>query len=148
MEFKLKRFNELTTDELYKLLRVRNEVFVVEQNCVYQDCDNKDYGAYHLFCEKDDEIIGCLRILNRGVSYEEVSIGRVLVKENYRGTGVSRDMMLKALRFIEEELKETEVRISAQVYIKKFYENVGFKIVSDEYLEDEIPHVQMLYKKS
>lgn len=148
MEFKLKRFNELTTDELYKLLRVRNEVFVVEQNCVYQDCDNKDYGAYHLFCEMDDEIIGCLRILNRGVSYEEVSIGRVLVKENYRGTGVSRDMMLKALRFIEEELKETEVRISAQVYIKKFYENVGFKIVSDEYLEDEIPHVQMLYKKS
>ncbi|MEG2017681.1 MAG: GNAT family N-acetyltransferase [Clostridium sp.] len=147
MEFKLKRFNELTVDELYKLLRVRNEVFVVEQDCVYQDCDNKDYEAYHLFCEDEGEIIGCLRILNRGISYEEMSIGRVLVKEKYRHTGISREMMLQALKFIEEELKETEVRISAQVYIKKFYENVGFKVVSEEYLEDNIPHVQMLYKK-
>lgn len=148
MEFKLKRFNELTVEELYKLLRVRNEVFVVEQNCVYQDCDNKDYGAYHLFCEDGNEVVGCLRILNRGVSYDEVSIGRVLVKESYRHTGLSREMMLKALRFIEEELKETEVRISAQVYIKKFYENVGFKAISEEYLEDNIPHVQMLYKSN
>lgn len=147
MEFKLKRFNELTVEELYKLLRVRNEVFVVEQDCVYQDCDNKDYEAYHLFCEDECEIIGCLRILNRGVSYEEMSIGRVLVKEKYRHTGISREMMLKALKFIEEELMETEVRISAQVYIKKFYENAGFKVVSEEYLEDNIPHVQMLYKK-
>ncbi len=148
MEFKLKKFNELTVEELYKLLRVRNEVFVVEQNCVYQDCDNKDYDAYHLFCEHEDEIIGCLRILNRGVSYEEASIGRVLIKEKYRHTGISKAMMVEALRFIKNELKETEVRISAQVYIKKFYENVGFEVVSEEYLEDNIPHVQMLYKRN
>lgn len=148
MEFKLKRFNELTAEELYKILKSRNEVFVVEQNCIYQDCDNKDYEAYHLFCEEDGEVIAYLRILNKRVSYDEVSIGRVLVKEGYRGTGLSRDMMIKALNFIEEDLKEVEVRISAQVYIKKFYENVGFKIVSEEYLEDDIPHVQMLYKKN
>lgn len=147
MEFKLKRFNEVTVEELYKILKSRNEVFVVEQNCIYQDCDNKDYEAYHLFCEKDGEVIAYLRILNKGISYDEVSIGRVLVKKGYRGTGLSRDMMIKALNFIEEELREVEVRISAQVYIKKFYENVGFKIVSEEYLEDDIPHVQMLYKK-
>ena len=146
MEFKLKKFNELTVDELYKILRVRNEVFVVEQNCIYQDCDNKDYEAYHLFCENNHEVIAYLRILNRGVSYGEVSIGRVLVKENYRHTGLSKEIMLKALKFIEENLKETEVRISAQVYIKRFYEGVGFKVVSEEYLEDDIPHVQMIYK--
>lgn len=146
MKFKLKRFNELTVEELYKLLRVRNEVFVVEQNCVYQDCDNKDYEAYHLLCEDENEIIAYLRILNKGVSFDEASIGRVLVKDNYRHTGLSKELMLMALKFMKEEMKEREVKISAQVYIKKFYENVGFKEVSEEYLEDDIPHVQMVYK--
>ncbi len=146
MEFKLKRFNELTVDELYKILRLRNEVFVVEQQCVYQDCDNKDYDAYHLFLEEDSKVIGYLRILNRGVSYEEVSIGRVLVKEKHRRKGISQRMMLEAIKFVENELNENEIRISAQVYAKAFYEGVGFKQVSDEYLEDDIPHIEMLYK--
>lgn len=146
MNIKLKNFNELKVDELYKILRLRNEVFVVEQNCVYQDCDNKDYEAYHLFLEKDDEVIGYLRILRRGVSYDEVSIGRVLIKESYRNKGISRNMMLEAIKFVEEELKENTIRISAQVYVKSFYEGVGFKAVSEEYLEDDIPHIEMLYK--
>lgn len=146
MNIKLKKFNELTVDELYKILRLRSEVFVVEQNCVYQDCDNKDYEAYHMFLEKDGEIIGYLRILRRGVSYDEVSIGRVLIKENYRNKGISRNMMLEAIKFVKEELKEDTIRISAQVYVKNFYEGVGFKTVSEEYLEDDIPHIEMIYK--
>ncbi len=147
MEIKIKKFNELTTEELYKILRVRNEVFVVEQTCIYQDCDNKDYNSYHLYVEEGNEVVGYLRIVNKGISYDEMSIGRVLVKENYRNKGLSRKIMLEAIKFIEEKLNFTEIRISGQVYIKGFYESLGFKQVSEEYLEDDIPHVEMVYKK-
>lgn len=147
MEIKIKRFNELTTEELYKILRARNEVFVVEQTCIYQDCDNKDYNSYHLYVEEGNEVVGYLRIVNKGISYEEMSIGRVLVKETHRNKGLSRKIMLEAIKFIEEELNSTEIRLSGQVYIKGFYESLGFKQVSEEYLEDDLPHVEMLYKK-
>lgn len=147
MEFKVKKFNELTTEELYKILRVRNEVFVVEQTCIYQDCDNKDHNSYHLYVEEENEVVGYLRIVNKGISYDEISIGRVLVKETHRNKGLSRRMMLEGIKFIEENLNSTEIRLSGQVYIKRFYESLGFKQVSEEYLEDNIPHVEMLYKK-
>lgn len=147
MKFVIKKFNELTVEELYKILRVRNEVFVVEQTCIYQDCDNKDYNSYHLYLEEDNEIVGYLRIVNKGISYDEISIGRVLVKESHRNRGISRKIMLEAIKFIEEELNSTEIRLSGQVYIKGFYESLGFKQVSEEYLEDDIPHVEMLYRK-
>ena len=147
MEFKVKKFNELTTEELYKVLRVRNEVFVVEQDCIYQDCDNKDYNSYHLYLEEGNEVVGYLRIVNKGISYDEISIGRVLVKGTHRNKGLSRRMMLEGIKFIEENLNSTEIRLSGQVYIKGFYESLGFKQVSEEYLEDNIPHVEMLYKK-
>lgn len=146
MEFKIKKFNELTIEELYKILRARNEVFVVEQACIYQDCDNKDYNSYHLYLEEGNEVVGYLRIVNKGISYDEISIGRVLVKETHRNKGLSRRMMLEGIKFIEENLNSTEIRLSGQVYIKKFYESLGFKQVSEEYLEDDIPHVEMLYK--
>lgn len=147
MEIKIKKFNELTTEELYKILRVRNEVFVVEQTCIYQDCDNKDYDSYHLYVEEGNEVVGYLRIVNKGISYDEISIGRVLVKETHRNKGLSRKIMLEAIKFIEEKLHSTEIRLSGQVYIKGFYESLGFKQVSEEYLEDDIPHVEMVYKK-
>lgn len=147
MEIKIKRFNELTTEELYKILRARNEVFVIEQTCIYQDCDNKDYNSYHLYVEEGNEVVGYLRIVNKGISYEEMSIGRVLVKETHRNKGLSRKIMLEAIKFIEEKLNSTEIRLSGQVYIKGFYESLGFKQVSEEYLEDDLPHVEMLYKK-
>lgn len=144
MELKIKKFDELTTKELYKILRLRSEVFVVEQNCVYQECDNKDYRAYHVYFEEGEEILAYLRILQRGVSYDEISIGRVVVSKSHRGKQLGRAIMVKAMEFIEDELKEDAIRLSGQVYIKEFYKSLGFKQVSEEYLEDDIPHVEML----
>ena len=147
MNWNLKKFNELNTEELYKILGLRSEVFVVEQDCVYLDCDNKDFKSYHLFLKDNDEIVAYLRVLEKGVSYDEISIGRVLVKESYRGKGISREMMIKAIDFIESDLKEDTIKIQAQAYLVDFYSSLGFKAVSKEYLEDNIPHIDMIYKK-
>ena len=144
MNWKIKRFEELTTTELYEILRVRSEVFVVEQTCIYQDLDLKDKKAYHLFCEDNDEIVAYLRILDKNVSYSEISIGRVLVTEMNRGKGLAREMMQKAISFVEEELSEMQIRISAQLYLKQFYESLGFLITSEVYLEDDIEHIEMV----
>lgn len=144
MEFKIKTFKELTIEELYKILRFRSEIFVVEQNCVYQECDNKDLKAYHLYFEEAGEILAYLRVLNKGVSYKEISIGRVAVAYEHRREKLGNMLMKRAIKFIEEELNEKEIRISGQVYIKEFYKNLGFMEVSKEYLEDDIPHVEML----
>lgn len=146
MNWKIKRFEELTTTELYEILRVRAEVFVVEQTCVYQDLDLKDKKAYHLFCENNGEIVAYLRILDKGVSYPEISIGRVLTTEMNRGKGLAREMMQRAISFIKEELYEMQIRISAQLYLKKFYESLSFSVTSDVYLEDDIEHIEMVYK--
>lgn len=146
MEWKIKKYEDLTVDELYNILKIRNEIFVVEQNCPYQDCDGKDKQAYHLFLVNDNDIIAYTRILKKGVSYEEVSIGRFLVAEKYRGKGIAKEMLSKSIDFIEEVLGEKEIRISAQVYIMNLYLKYGFKKVTDTYLEDGIPHVEMLYK--
>lgn len=146
MEWKIKKYEDLTIDELYNILKVRNEVFVVEQNCPYQDCDEKDKRSYHLFLEDNGEIIAYSRIIEKGVSYDEVSIGRFLVQKKHRRMGFAREMLSKAIKFVEESLNENAIRISGQVYIKEFYKSFGFKEVSDVYLEDNIPHVEMLYK--
>lgn len=147
MNWKLKKFEELTVEEIYRILKLRNEVFVVEQQCVYQDCDGKDEKAYHLYIEDNGKIIAYLRILNKGVSYDEIAIGRVLVHKNYRGKGIAREMMLKAINFIELNLNEIVIKLQAQEYLLGFYKSLGFKEVSNVYLEDNIPHVDMLYKK-
>lgn len=147
MNWELKKFKELKVEEIYKILEIRNKVFIVEQQCAYQDCDGKDENAYHLYLQDNDKIIAYLRILKKGVSYDEISIGRVLVNKNYRGKGISREMMLKAMNFIELNLNEKEIKIQAQAYLINFYKSLGFKEVSDEYLEDNIPHIDMLYKK-
>lgn len=144
MNWKIKRFEEMTTTELYEILRVRSEVFVVEQTCIYQDLDLKDKKAYHLFCENNGEIAAYLRILDKGVSYPEISIGRVLTRETNRRIGLARVMMQKAISFVEEELSEMQIRISAQLYLKQFYESLGFLITSEVYLEDDIEHIEMV----
>lgn len=147
MNWELKKFKELKVEEIYKILELRNEVFIVEQQCAYQDCDGKDENAYHLYLQDNGEIIAYLRILKKGVSFDEISIGRVLVHKNYRGKGISREMMLKAINFIELNLNEKEIKIQAQSYLVNFYKSLGFKETSNEYLEDNIPHIDMLYKK-
>lgn len=145
MKWEIKHFSELELKELYKILRIRNEVFIVEQNCPYLDCDNKDLDAYHIFCEINEDIAVYSRILKRGISYNEVSIGRVLCSKNFRGKGISKECIEKAINFIKSNLEEERIRISAQEYAKEFYEKCGFRQVSERYLEDDIPHIEMLY---
>ena len=146
MEWNIKKFNELSTEEIYEILKVRNQVFIVEQNCPYEDCDDKDKNAYHLFLSDEGKIVAYIRILHKGVSYDEVSIGRVLVNWEYRGKNFGRELMVKGIDFIESKLKENSIRISGQEYLREFYKSLGFKEVSEVYLEDDIPHIEMLYK--
>ena len=147
MNFTLKTFDQLTNTELYNILKERTNVFVVEQNCPYPEVDGKDVQSYHLYKEEDGEIIAYLRILPPGVSYAELSIGRVLVKKEYRGQRLAHELMMRALQFIEDELNETTVKIQAQDYLRKFYGSFGFKAISEVYLDDGIPHVDMLLQK-
>lgn len=146
MEFKIKTFDELSNEELYSILRLRSEIFVVEQNCVYQDMDNKDLKAFHLMAIDEGQIVAYLRILNKGVSYKEISIGRVVVKKEYRRRKLGLEIINRAIDYIKNIMRENEIRISAQVYAKNLYKKAGFKEVSEEYLEDDIPHVEMLFK--
>jgi ElaA protein len=144
MEWKLKTFDELTGHELYRILQARVHVFMLEQSCLYPEIDGKDQASRHLFLEADGEIAAYCRILPSGVSYPESSIGRVLVKETYRGQGLAQELMTRALAFLKEEWGETAVKIQAQNYLHSFYGSFGFQAVSDVYLEDNIPHVDMI----
>lgn len=147
MNWEIKKFNELNVTEMYKILALRNEVFIVEQECPYLDCDEKDFKSYHLFAKENDQIVAYSRILEKGISYDEISIGRVIVKQSHRGKGISRKMMMKAIDFVENNLGEDTIKIQAQAHLIEFYGSVGFKAISEVYLEDNIPHIDMLYKK-
>ena len=146
IKFKIKRFNELSTVELYSLLQLRSEVFVVEQNCVYLDVDGKDEKALHVLGMFGEELVAYARIFKPGDYFDEASIGRVLVKQVYRDRKWGYDLMHEAIRVTKEELNETNITISAQCYLQKFYENVGFVQTSEIYLEDDIPHIEMKKK--
>lgn len=148
MDLYIKDFKELTVEELYKILKLRSEVFVVEQNCIYEDCDNKDIDARHLLAVENNEVVGYLRILNRGVSYSEVSIGRVLTNKNNRCTGIGKKCMLTAIDYIKNTMNEKRIRISAQEYAVSFYSGVGFEIASEVYREDDIPHIEMVFNEN
>ncbi|MES5957134.1 GNAT family N-acetyltransferase [Bacillus fungorum] len=147
MSWNLKKFDELTNIELYNLLKERTLVFVVEQNCPYPEVDGKDPFSYHLFKENNGEIIAYLRIVPAGVSYQEISIGRVFVKKEYRGQGIAEELLKKGLDFIQNELKEKTVKIQAQDYLRKFYSSFGFQTISETYLEDNIPHIDMVLQR-
>ena len=145
INWQLKKFEELSNKELYEILRLRAEVFVVEQNCPYQDLDGKDLKSFHLFgTDENKDLIAYTRIVPAGISYKEVSIGRVVTSPKLRGTGAGKDVMKESIKVIEKQFGKVPVRISAQCYLKKFYENLGFEITGEEYLEDNIPHIEML----
>ncbi|MBM7624242.1 GNAT family N-acetyltransferase [Sporohalobacter salinus] len=147
MEWHIKFFNELTTKELYNIIQERINVFVVEQECPYFECDGKDNKSFHLYAKEDDQIVAYARVLLPGISYKEASIGRVLVNKENRGNGLARELMKRAMDFITEELQQDSIKISGQEYLTDFYKSLGFKVVSDVYLEDGIPHLDMLYNK-
>lgn len=144
--FKIKRFNELSTFELYSLLQLRSEVFVVEQNCVYQDVDGKDDNAIHVLGYLDNELAAYSRLFDKGVYFEEASIGRVVVSPKLRDKKLGHDLMQVSIAAVNEHFKEHNITISAQEYLKKFYESHGFVQTSEMYLEDDIPHIQMKRK--
>lgn len=142
MQLLIKHFNELTADELYEILAARAEVFVVEQNCAYQDLDGIDKNAYHVYYKEDGKIVAYLRVIDKGERLDEVSIGRVISLK--RRCGLGSALMREGLRVAKEKFGATKVKIGAQLYAKPFYESVGFKQISGEYLEDGIPHIYML----
>lgn len=141
----VKSFEELSNKELYAILKLRAEVFVVEQNCAYQDLDGKDGGSYHLMgVNEENKLIAYSRLLSPKVSYKEISIGRVVTSPAFRKKGVGKQLMEKSIEEIHKLYGKHPIRIGAQRYLKNFYENFNFVQTSDEYLEDSIPHIEML----
>ena len=145
MELHKKRFYELTLDELYGLLRIRTEVFVVEQNCVYQDMDYDDQQSIHLWLTEGEKIVALCRVCPAGTHMTEVSIGRVITAE--RGKGYGKRIMLDGIKAAKEYFGATMIDIEAQEYAKGFYEKVGFRQSSDPFILDGIPHIRMTYLK-
>lgn len=144
MEYFVKNFSELTTTELYKILQLRSEVFVVEQDCVYQDLDFKDQKSLHILGVKDNSIVAYTRIFKPGDYFDNASIGRVVVASLERKNNYGHDVMKASIQVIKDYFKVDKITISAQVYLKKFYESHQFKQVGVSYLEDGIPHIEML----
>ncbi len=144
LEIKVKTFQQLTTQELYDLLQLRSEIFVVEQDCVYQDIDGKDQKSLHVIGFKSNKIVAYTRVFKSGDYFNYASIGRVAVVKNERQYKYGYDIMKASIEAIKNHFNETKIKISAQVYLKKFYINLGFKVIGDEYLEDDIPHIAMI----
>lgn len=143
MKFIVKIFNELTIHELYGILQLRSEVFVVEQDCVYQDLDFKDQKSLHVFGYKNDKIIAYTRIFKPGDYFDNASIGRVIIAKSERKFGFGHELIRASIDVIKAELKVDKITISAQLYLKKFYETHHFFQVGEGYLEDGIPHIRM-----
>ncbi len=140
-----KLFSDLSVDELHDLLALRNQVFVVEQGCIYQDLDLKDKPSFHVIgTGSNNSIIATARVLPPGVSYSEVSIGRVCLESTQRGKGIGKTLMEKCLECVHEEFGKVSVRISAQLYLQRYYEYFGFERVGEVYLEEDLDHIQMV----
>lgn len=142
-EWICKKFDTLTASELYEIMKLRSEVFVVEQNCVYLDADNKDFKAYHLFTYVDNKIAAYARLLPPNISYSEASIGRVLTAATERKKGLGISLMQEAILETKQLFKTSTIKIGGQLYLKAFYESLGFSQTSDVYDEDGIPHIEM-----
>ncbi|WP_346883467.1 GNAT family N-acetyltransferase [uncultured Algibacter sp.] len=140
----VKSFTELTAQELYNVLQLRSEVFVVEQNCVYQDIDGKDGKALHILGYKNETIVAYTRVFRSGDYFEKSSIGRVVVAKNERQHKYGYDIMKASIEAIKTHFNESVIKISAQQYLIKFYNTLGFKMIGEAYLEDGIPHVAMI----
>jgi ElaA protein len=144
ISWQVKTFDSLTPHELYAILRLRSEVFVVEQNCVFQDMDNKDQNCYHLMGWKNGILIAYTRLVPPGISYNEASIGRVVTSSVARGSGAGKLLMQKSIEELEKLCGKGIIKIGAQLYLKKFYESFGFKQTGDVYDEDGIDHIHMI----
>ena len=144
METFVKRFDELTVNELYEILKLRADVFVIEQQCIYPDIDQKDRKSLHVFVKNQNEIVAYLRVLEKGVSFDEVGIGRVISK--YRRKGLGTVVLKAGIQAAKEIYLADEIIIEAQTYAKSFYELQGFVQCSEEFLEDGIPHIKMNLK--
>lgn len=146
MEYKevIKHFKDLAPAELYAIMRLRNEVFVVEQDCVYQDADNKDPYCYHLMLYRDNELVAYARLVPAGLSYDEISIGRVITSKTVRGTGVGKILMQSAIDHCYKIYGKRSIRIGAQLYAKQFYASLGFVETGEIYDEDGIDHIHMV----
>ena len=140
----VKTYKELTRAELYTLLRLRSEVFVVEQDCVYQDIDDKDQKALHILGWEGDQLAAYTRCFGPGDYFEYPAIGRVVVRETFRGKGLAKQIMQASITAVEERYGELPIKLSAQTYLLQFYRDLGFETVGEEYLEDGIPHMAMI----
>jgi ElaA protein len=144
MEWHIKTFDQLSADELYRILQLRVDVFVVEQECAYRELDGHDRSAFHLYAAAGNEIAAYARILPPGTVYRELSIGRVLVHNAFRRQGLATELVKRALKFVQDDAKESTVKIQAQEYLTDFYRSFGFKPVSEVYMDEGIPHVDMI----
>ena len=144
MNIVIKYFHQLTTQELYNILQLRSEVFVVEQNCIYQDIDGKDQKAVHIFIKENKDVLAYSRIFDEREYFENPSIGRVVVKKGKRGIELGKKIMLEGAKYIKETFTNKKIEISAQKYLKDFYSDLGYDFTGNEYLEDGIPHIRMI----
>ncbi|ROH96137.1 GNAT family N-acetyltransferase [Chryseobacterium daecheongense] len=144
--WKIKTFEEFTVPELYQVLKARVDVFVVEQNCPYPDLDDYDQKAIHIWAEENGKVLAYCRVFDKGIKYHETSIGRVLTTENARGKSLGKLLIQYAVETIENRFHTSEIRISAQDYLLKFYAGFGFEDTGKKYMEDDIPHTEMLKK--
>lgn len=143
LKWQIKRFNELSSLELYQILLLRSDVFIVEQNCVYNDVDGKDQVALHLFATTGDDVVAYARLFDAGFYFEAASIGRVVVHQKYRSQNFGHQLMQRAITAIADQFQTSAITISAQAYLEKFYEQHKFETHGESYLEDGIPHLRM-----
>lgn len=146
IKIQIKEFNHLSLQELYAILQLRSEIFVVEQNCVYQDLDGKDEAALHILGFKKKKLVAYTRVFEPGYYFKEASIGRVVVRQNERKFGYGYDIMMASIQVVQIHFKTSNIRISAQCYLKRFYNNLNFVEDGEAYLEDGIPHISMFFK--
>lgn len=144
IEWQWRRFEDLAIKQLYEIIAAREAVFIVEQNCPYQDVDGIDRHAQHLAGWSDGKLAAYCRVVDAGIKYPEPSIGRVLTTAEFRGQQLGKELLSRAIEKIERDTPRTGIRISAQLYLKRFYKEFGFEQVSETYMEDDIPHIEML----
>ena len=149
LNWQIKPYNELSLSEFHDIITLRLKAFVIEQKCLYLDLDGKDKKCYHLICrDGQGKVIATARILHPGISYPEVSIGRIVVEKSMRGNNIGHELMYKCMNFVIEEFGEVNIRISAQKQLENFYKKHNFFSTGNEYIEDNIAHIEMLYSSN
>jgi ElaA protein len=144
MDWHIKRLNELSPIVLHSILKLRGEIFVVEQNCAYLDPCEKDLDSFHIYAELDNVVIAYTRLVDPGICYKTPAIGRVAVSQKFRGTGLGKELMNQSINYSKTIFPKQSITISAQCYLEKFYTEIGFNKTSEIYLEDNIPHIKMI----